>query len=144
MAKIIEGSATSRRKSKALALIDEALSKTTEPLRVTTREKGEMALPEPVSQILRKAVHILASGRDVSLVPVSRELSTNQAADLLDVSRPHLIKLIDEGKILCNMVGSHRRIRLQDLMAYKRERDAERREILKQIAQFSQDAGFYE
>lgn len=144
MARVAIKTTDSGQEDQSLELLDAALSQASGPIRIATRDQGEIALPEPVAQMLRKVVHILASGGDVSLIPVNRELSTNQAADLLDVSRPHLIKLIEEGKIPCHMVGSHRRVRLKDLMAYKRERDAERREILSQITQFSQDAGFYE
>jgi excisionase family DNA binding protein len=72
------------------------------------------------------------------------ELTTQAAADLLNVSRPHLIKLVDEGKIPYKKVGIHRRIRFQDLMNYKAKQDAEQRRLLAEMAQFSQDLNLYD
>lgn len=104
----------------------------------------EIAIPESVYRLLRETVHLLASGRAVSLVPLHYELTTQEAADLLNVSRPFLIKLLEQREIPYAMVGSHRRIRIDDLLAYKHRRDANRREHLRQLTQFSQDEGFYQ
>ena len=70
--------------------------------------------------------------------------TTQEAADLLNVSRPHLIKLLEEGAINFERVGTHRRIRFEDLMEYKHKRDNERRKALKKLTQMAQEAGLYE
>ena len=72
------------------------------------------------------------------------ELTTQQAADILNVSRPFLVKLLDEGAIPYRTVGSHRRIRFKDLIIYREQRKVKRRQGLKELTQFLQEEGFYE
>ena len=81
----------------------------------------------------------LASGRGVNLIPENAELTTVEAADILNVSRPFLIKLLAEGTIPHRKVGRHRRIRIEDLMDYKRKDDDARAEVLDQLVDDAQD-----
>ena len=105
---------------------------------------GEMLeIPEPIYAVLRQAIPLLVSGDAVALIPVHAELTTQQAADLLNVSRPFLIKLLEEGVIPFSRTGTHRRIHFADLMAYKSQRDSTRREKLSQLTQMSQRLGLY-
>ena len=104
----------------------------------------EIHIPESVYQILHQAVHALALGKVISVVIQDRELTTQKAADILKVSRPYLIKLLDQGEIPCIRVGTHRRVRFDDLMKYKEERDTKRREGIKQFTQFLEAEGFYD
>ncbi|HCQ23215.1 MAG: DNA-binding protein [Aphanizomenon flos-aquae LD13] len=104
----------------------------------------EIPIPESVYQILHQAVHALALGKVISVVIQDRELTTQKAADILKVSRPYLIKLLDQGEIPCIRVGTHRRVRFDDLMKYKEERDTKRREGIKQFTQFLETEGFYD
>lgn len=104
----------------------------------------EIQIPESVYQILHQAVHALALGKVISVVIQDRELTTQKAADILKVSRPYLIKLLDQGEIPCIRVGTHRRVRFDDLMKYKQERDTKRREGIKQFTQFLEAEGFYD
>ncbi|MEH2413076.1 helix-turn-helix domain-containing protein [Nostoc sp.] len=107
--------------------------------------KGEeISIPDSVYQVLRQAVDAMASGKVVSVVIQDRELTTQKAADFLKVSRPHLIKLLEQGQIPHIMVGTHRRVRFDDLVKYKKQRDSKRREGLKQFTQFLEDQGFYD
>ncbi|MBE9035610.1 helix-turn-helix domain-containing protein [aff. Roholtiella sp. LEGE 12411] len=104
----------------------------------------QITIPDSVYQVLHQAVHAMASGKVVSVVIQDRELTTQKAADFLKVSRPHLIKLLEQKEIPHIMVGTHRRVRFEDLVKYKRQRDSKRQEGLKQFTQFLEDEGFYD
>lgn len=101
-------------------------------------------LPESVYNALRQIIHAMASGQTITLVPEDREMTTQAAADFLNVSRPYLIKLLEQGEIPYIKVGSHRRVRSQDIMAYKKQRDAQRRQQLSEFTAFLQEEGFYD
>lgn len=103
-----------------------------------------MPLPEPAYRALRQAVEVMASGRAVSIVPVDLLLTTQQAADLLNVSRPYLIRLLEQGKIPFERVGTHRRIRIRDLLVFKGQRDRERRRHLDELTRVGQELGLYD
>ncbi len=126
--------------ARLLAKKDGALS-----LHLGRNGKGEAAvdLPPAVGRMVLDLLLMIAKGEAVTLVPFGAELTTQQAADLLNVSRPFLVKLIEQGQLPCHMVGTHRRIRAEDLFAYKHRRDAHRRETLRELARLGQeiDAG---
>jgi excisionase family DNA binding protein len=100
-------------------------------------------LPPSLLRVLKQVALALLQGDAVAIYPVHKELTTQQAADLLNVSRQYLVRLLEEGKIPYTKTGTHRRIRFSDLMAYKAQRDAERRRQLDELAQLSQDLGLY-
>lgn len=108
-------------------------------LRGSNGESDEMVLPGHVLQILLDVLSEMSQGNAVSLIPYHREISTQDAANLLNVSRPFLVRLLEEGKIPFRKVGSHRRVKLQDLLAYKEAIDQERKRTLDDLAQLSQD-----
>lgn len=101
-------------------------------------------IPEPIYQVLLQVVHAMASGKAISIIPQQQELTTQQAAEFINVSRPYLIKLLEQGEIPHIKVGSHRRVRFDDLMNYKQQRDVKRDQLLTELTQMSQEAGFYE
>ncbi|HZL63811.1 MAG TPA: helix-turn-helix domain-containing protein [Thermoleophilia bacterium] len=101
----------------------------------------QFEIPTAIYKVLVAAVAAMAQGNAVSIVPVHHELTTQQAADLLGVSRPHLVKLLDSGEIPHHKTGSHRRVYFEDLMRYRDVRDAERREALAALTRRSAELG---
>lgn len=99
----------------------------------------ELILPRDALALLRDILTEMAQGNAVTLVPRHAELTTQEAADLLNVSRPHLIKLLEEGQIPFTRTGTHRRIRYEDLMAYKAERDRQSKEAMEELAKQAQE-----
>ncbi len=88
------------------------------------------ALTESLLEMLR----LVSSGHGFFMIPVEVQLTTQQAADLLNVSRPYLVKLLEENEIPFTMTGRHRRVRADDIFAYKDRRDKRRSEALSDLA----------
>jgi len=114
-------------------------------VRIQLFDEGEEAeTAEVPASAVRLFLHLLtemSQGNAVTLIPTHAELTTQQAADLLSVSRPYLVKLLDEGKIPCRTVGKYRRVRFDDLMAYKRRDDEARAKVLDQLTAEAQELG---
>lgn len=89
--------------------------------------------------MLMDILDAMAAGQGITLIPVNAELTTVQAAEILNVSRPFLIKLLEEGKLPFRKVGKHRRIHMEDVMNYKQTIDREREEVLDQLARDAQE-----
>ena len=101
----------------------------------------QLEIPNSIYRVLVAAVAAMAQGNAVSIVPVHHELTTQQAAELLGVSRPHLVKLVDAGEIPHHKTGSHRRIYFEDLMRYRDVRDAQRAAALRELTRKSAEYG---
>lgn len=101
-----------------------------------------LELPAGAAALLLDVLEAMAAGRGVTLIPENAELTTVQAADILNVSRPYLIKLLDENQIPHRKVGKHRRILMEDLMAYKTRDDQERQAVLDELAREAQEQGY--
>jgi excisionase family DNA binding protein len=111
-------------------------------LRVGAAPKEEtIELPASAVKMLVRILEEMARGNAVTLIPVHAELTTQEAADMLNISRPSLIQLLDEGKIDYRKVGTHRRVRFEALMRFKRGADAERRAALDELAAYDQELG---
>ncbi|SFI76858.1 MULTISPECIES: helix-turn-helix domain-containing protein [unclassified Pseudomonas] len=100
-----------------------------------------LVLPTSALRLLVDILGELAIGNAVKVVPVHAELTSQEAADLLNVSRPHLVKMLEEGAIPFTKTGRHRRIRFSDLMAFKQRRDEESQEAMEALAQQAQELG---
>jgi len=107
-------------------------------------DAANVALPETLARLFESLVSVLAQGEAVAIVPVDRELTTQQAAELLNVSRQYLVRILDAGAIPFHYTGTHRRVLFEDLMMYKRIRDAQRRRQLARLTELSQAMGLYE
>ena len=102
---------------------------------------GRIKMPASVHRLVASMVHELARGNAVTITPVRAELTTQQAADLLNMSRPFLVQLLESGAIPFYRVGTHRRVRLEDVMAYRNARSQERRTALADMAREAQEVG---
>ena len=89
-------------------------------------------------------MEILTRGDAVTVVPVGKELTTQQAADMLNISRQFLIRLLDEGKLPYSKTGKHRRLKIEDVLAYKEKRSKERRAGLRKLSELTQEFGGYD
>jgi excisionase family DNA binding protein len=105
------------------------------------KECTALDLPPAAAILLRTLLREMAAGRAVTIVPTDAEITTGEAAELLHVSRPFVVGLIDKGALPARMVGAHRRLRLEDVLAYKRESKARARTALKEMVALSQELG---
>lgn len=128
----------------ALRKIDKALEDTNRGAVLIGPNGEQIPLPPSLFLILKRIVSHLARGRAVTIVPINKEVTTQEAADILNVSRPYLVKLLEQGDIPFSTVGTHRRIHLDILLEYKKRRNIERERAINEIAQMSQEAGLYD
>lgn len=110
-------------------------------VRLADDDGEQLVVPRVAVELLARILAHMASGRAVSVVPAHAELTTQQAAELLNVSRPYLIGLLDAGEIEYRKVGTHRRIQAGSLLAYKHRDDARRRTAADELAVLAQDMG---
>lgn len=101
--------------------------------------KVSISVPREALELLVEVLGQMANGNGVTVVPVHAELTTHQAAEILNVSRPYLIGLLEAGKIPYRMVGTHRRVRFTELMAYKQQDDAQRDAALAALTREAED-----
>ena len=120
--------------------LDEATESDGKGLRLIGATGEEVEVPAAALRALRFVAEGMSAGLALSLIPHGKELTTQEAADLLHVSRPHLVKLLEQGRIPHHRVGTHRRVRLEDVLAFAAERTERRREELRELTRLSEEA----
>ncbi|GGM91668.1 excisionase [Thermus composti] len=111
------------------------------PGKVLRLEEASLVLTPELVQLFQELLEALSRGEPVRIVPLEAELTTSQAAELLGVSRPYLVRLLEEGKIPYHKVGAHRRVRAKDLLAYLEASRKRGREILDELTREAQELG---
>lgn len=104
-----------------------------------TGETARLELPRVAVELLRRLLAEIARGNAVTIIPYHAELTTQQAANVLHVSRPFLVRLLDRGELPHHRVGTHRRIRFEDVMAYKKSLREKQREALDALTRDAQE-----
>ena len=115
----------------------------TQPPALVDERGNRLELPRPIYELLVRVASSLQEGNVIALVPETQELTTQAAANILGVSRPHLIKLLESHQLPFHKVGAHRRVLMKDLITFQQTRDAGRRQALDELARKAQEAGLY-
>lgn len=113
--------------------------------RVTVAADGDrearVVVPRAAFELFVRILGEMANGNAVTIVPVHAELTTQQAAELLNVSRPYMVKLLEDGKLPFRMVGTRRRVRFEDLVRYKQQDETDREKVIDELAAEAQRLG---
>ena len=102
-------------------------------------EKEHVKIPVSAFKFLNTIMQHMAQGKAISIIPSSAEITTQQAAEMLNMSRPHVVKLLEDGELPFHKVGTHRRIKLKDLEKYRARMEKEREEALTELARQAQE-----
>ena len=138
----VPSTADARGADQALRALDQQGTDRAVVRAVGAPESSAVELPPEARTLLLRILGHMANGDAVTVVPVAAEVTAQQAAEILGVSRPFVIRLVDEGKLACRLVGAHRRIPLVDLLAFKKANRAERRAIAAELTAEAQELGF--
>lgn len=106
--------------------------------------KEKIRIPLKALKLLATILKVTGQGKPISVVPIATEMTTQAAADLLGCSRPHLVKLLEEGEIEYTSIGKHRRIKYEDVMDYKKRMKAKQQELLVRIMNADEQSGLYD
>jgi excisionase family DNA binding protein len=115
-----------------LAILDPAMQSTS------------ITIPSGMFQLMVNVLQSVSRGEPVTILPLSAELTTQEAADMLRVSRPYLVKLLDDGTIPSRKVGIYRRVLLQDLLDYQKTEKQRQSAVMEELTQEAQDMGLYD
>ena len=134
--------AATREEREALEAIEE-IAQSADAMLVEPGTGRQVALPKAARAVLLAAAHALRRGSRVALIPVGASLTTQQAAELLNVSRPYLIRILEAGDLPYEMVGTHRRLDLDDVLRYRAQRTQRRRDALRRLSEEADELGIY-
>lgn len=131
-----EAEAQLSRESSRILASHIAPKKSTRQLKILEEDGSEQTVIVPAAafHLFVDVLSQMAQGNAVTLIPIHAELTTQEAADLLNVSRPFVVKLLESGELPHRKVGRHRRIRFEDLMNYKQQIDQQRMQVLDELA----------
>ena len=150
MERIDEVKRPSKEEQKAAMESYDALASTLEQIHSDYPEieidetKERIKIPLNALKLLAKILKETGQGKPISIVPIATEITTQAAAELLGCSRPHLVKLLEEGKISFTKIGKHRRIKYQDVLEYKKQLKDKQRKLLIEIVKADEESGLYD
>lgn len=124
------------------AVIEQLNSEQTEIEIEETKEK--IIIPSRALKLLGDILKAMSEGKPISIVPIATEVTTQKAAEILGCSRPHLVKLLEEGKIEFTKVGKHRRLKFEDVFKYKQKMKDEQKKHIIDIMNFDEEIGLYD
>ena len=130
--------------SKALESMLEARTRHAPKCQLIGPNGQKIPVPQSVFYVLERVAEVLARGDSVTVVPMGKEVTTQQAADLLNVSRQYLVRLLEEDRIPFRKTGKHGRLRIEDVLAFKDKRDKNRAAGLRELSRLTQDLGGYD
>jgi excisionase family DNA binding protein len=128
----------------------EALASSIEQLRTEMPEieieetEEKIRIPLSALRFLAKILKEISRGNPISIVPIATEMTTQAAAELLGCSRPHFVKLLEEGKIPYTKIGKHRRIKYEDVLIFRKEMKARQRTKIQELMQLDEESGLYD
>ncbi len=125
------------------ALLALKLMLSNSPVQLVDRDGAVVEISSEIREALQQLVRIMAIGKSAVILPYEQYLSCQSAAELLGISRPYLYRLLDQGVIPCFNVGSHRRLRFEDVIDYKLNRSSERHQALLELAELSKKLGLF-
>ncbi len=118
---------------------------TSETVEIEIEETEEkITLPVSALRFLSQIVKAMSEGKAVSVLPIATEVTTQKAAEILGCSRPHLVKILEEGKIDFIKVGKHRRIKIEDVLAYREQTKKEQKDRLIDMMKGDEELGMYD
>lgn len=134
---------------RSLPALEESLKslskKDTTEIEIEIEETAQkIIVPTMALQLLSRILKDLGEGRPVQIVPIAAEMTTQAAAELLGCSRPHVVKLLEQGRIPFTKIGKHRRVRYEDVMKYRKAMKEAQRQLLKDMMRDDEEAGLYD
>ncbi|MCX2681070.1 helix-turn-helix domain-containing protein [Galbibacter sp. EGI 63066] len=127
-----------------------ALSATLEELKVKNPEieieetQDKIKIPLKALRLLATILKAMGEGKPISIVPMATEMTTQSAAEFLGCSRPHLVKLLEKGKIPFTKIGKHRRVKFEDVANYKEAMKEQQEALLKKMMKLDEESGLYD